>query len=259
MADPRAALLQRLDRCQQSLDLLIAHVQELPDDAIVVASQLPGWTRGHVLTHVARNADGMANLADWAISGEPHPMYPSRESREAGFDAGAHRSSAAIADDLDTSGQRFAHAWRAVAELGDTHLTQALDRVMHLGAPSPHAPAIAGASAPLSRRREIELHRVDLGLADYTGAQWPTDFPAELLDTVAPTRASKDGLAGVVRLVDDDGFSWPLSNDAHGLTVQGPTWVLALWLTGRPVDASCLIAVDEDGGARDVPEAPAWV
>jgi maleylpyruvate isomerase len=259
MADLRAALLQRLDHCQQSLTSLKAHVSALPDDAITAPSRLPGWTRGHVLTHIARNADGMANLADWAISGDPYPMYPSRDSRDAGIEAGAGRSSAAIAADLATSGERYADAWQRVAELDDADLAAALERPMHLGAPSPHAPTITGGTAPLARRREIELHRVDLGLAEYTGATWPADFPSELLDTIAPTRSSADGLAGVARLVDDDGASWQLASGPTGLTVQGPTWMLALWLTGRRVDASTLIAIDEHGAAQDVPEAPAWV
>jgi maleylpyruvate isomerase len=259
MADPRAILTERLDHCQQSLDRLVADVRRMSDEEIQEPSRLPDWSRGHVLTHIARNADGMANLAAWAISGNPHPMYPSRESRDADISGGAQRSSATIADDLTSSGRRFAATWEAVAELDSASLSLALDRVMHLGAPSPHSPVVTGATAPLARRREIELHHVDLGMTDYSGADWPGDFAAELLETIAPTRASADGLAGVARLVDDDGASWQLADGPDGLTVQGPTWMLALWLTGRPVDASQLIAIDAHGSARDVPAAPAWV
>jgi hypothetical protein len=133
---------------------------------------------------------------------------------------------------------------------------------MHLGAPSPNSPAITGAAAPLARRREIEIHRVDLGLPDYTDSDWPTDFAVELLDTVAPTRASNDGLAGVARLVDDTGTAWQLRTDAQpsgGITLQGPTWVLATWLIGRHVDASRLLAIDEHGTTRQAPPPAAWI
>jgi maleylpyruvate isomerase len=34
-------------------------------------SALPGWSRAHVLTHVARNADAMINLLTWARTGRP--------------------------------------------------------------------------------------------------------------------------------------------------------------------------------------------
>ena len=33
---------------------------ELSDDDVRAPSLLPGWTRGHVITHVARNADALA-------------------------------------------------------------------------------------------------------------------------------------------------------------------------------------------------------
>ena len=40
----------------------------LDDAGARSASLLPGWTVGHVLTHLARNADGMLHLVDWAAS-----------------------------------------------------------------------------------------------------------------------------------------------------------------------------------------------
>ena len=47
------------------------------DDAFAAPSGLPGWTRAHVLTHVARNADAMINLLTWARTGVPTPAYAS--------------------------------------------------------------------------------------------------------------------------------------------------------------------------------------
>ena len=44
---------------------------------------LPGWTVGHVLTHVARNADAYTNLLTWARTGVETPAYASPEAREA--------------------------------------------------------------------------------------------------------------------------------------------------------------------------------
>ncbi|MGH3331970.1 MAG: maleylpyruvate isomerase N-terminal domain-containing protein, partial [Nocardioidaceae bacterium] len=40
-------------------------------------SRLPDWTRGHVVTHVARNAEGLVRLLAWARTGIETPMYPS--------------------------------------------------------------------------------------------------------------------------------------------------------------------------------------
>jgi maleylpyruvate isomerase len=39
------------------------------DGSILADSGLPGWTRGHLLTHVARNADALRNLLTWARTG----------------------------------------------------------------------------------------------------------------------------------------------------------------------------------------------
>ena len=33
-------------------------------------SRLPGWSRGHVASHIARQADGMVRLTEWARSGQ---------------------------------------------------------------------------------------------------------------------------------------------------------------------------------------------
>ena len=49
------------------------------DDAFAARSALPDWTRAHVLTHVARNADALGNLIEWARTGTPKPAYASRE------------------------------------------------------------------------------------------------------------------------------------------------------------------------------------
>ena len=72
--DP-AALRGALDEMAVSTDRLLATVDGLDDAALRQPSRLPGWTRAHVLTHIARNADGLVNLVTWARTGEETPMY----------------------------------------------------------------------------------------------------------------------------------------------------------------------------------------
>ena len=57
-------------------------VAALTDSQARAPSLLPGWTRGHVVTHLARNADALRNLLTWARTGIPTPMYPSRQARD---------------------------------------------------------------------------------------------------------------------------------------------------------------------------------
>ena len=40
------------------------------------ASRLPGWSRGHLLSHLARNADGVRGMVEGAIVGEEREQYP---------------------------------------------------------------------------------------------------------------------------------------------------------------------------------------
>src|SRR6266568_3680678 len=54
-------------------------------------SLLPGWSRGHVLVHLARNADGLRNLLIWARTGVVTPQYPSQQARDDAIEAGAGR------------------------------------------------------------------------------------------------------------------------------------------------------------------------
>src|SRR6266568_1849145 len=97
-----------MDEASHSLDRLAAAREP---------SLLPGWTRGHVLTHIARNADGMVNLLHWARTGTQTPMYASPESRAADIEAGAGRPAAGLAADVRESAATLAAA--AAAMPGD--------------------------------------------------------------------------------------------------------------------------------------------
>src|SRR5258708_444816 len=63
-------------------------------------SLLPGWTVGHVLSHLARNADALVNLCDWALTGVRKPAYVSAEARTADIEAGAARPVTVQVEDL---------------------------------------------------------------------------------------------------------------------------------------------------------------
>ena len=83
-----------LARLGDSTDRLLATAGALDDAQAAAPSRLPGWTRGHILTHLARNADGFRNLLIWARTGTETPMYPSEESRDRDIEAGARRPAA---------------------------------------------------------------------------------------------------------------------------------------------------------------------
>ena len=73
-------------------DRLLAQVAELDDKDIAAPSRLPGWTRGHVLSHLARQAPALERLLEWARTGVETPQYPSRRARDAEIEAGARQT-----------------------------------------------------------------------------------------------------------------------------------------------------------------------
>src|SRR5260221_6273217 len=97
-----------LDRIDAATQRLLASVATLTDAQAREPSPLPGWTRGHVLTHVARNADGLRNLLIWAETGVETPMYPSADARTADIEAGASRSGDELKADVSGSAKTLA-------------------------------------------------------------------------------------------------------------------------------------------------------
>lgn len=145
-------------------DRLLAALSGLTDATALAPSLLPDWTVGHVLTHLARNADGLARMVEAGERGEVGEMYPGGvASREADIQAGARRSAAELVDDVRTASEGL-----------DALLQRANDDVW-AGTGQTVARAISLSEVPDFRRREVEIHRIDLGLGQ-TFADMPADF-----------------------------------------------------------------------------------
>ena len=95
---------------------LLATARSLDPGSIGDPSLCPGWTRGHVLTHIARNADALLGLVTNATTGSSTPMYASPDARDADIEAGAGRPLAEQVADLESSAGRFAEAAAALTE-----------------------------------------------------------------------------------------------------------------------------------------------
>ena len=116
---------EQLAEIQESTGRLLSSAGALTDDQAAAPSRLPGWTRGHVLTHLARNADGFRNLLHWARTGTRTPMYPSEAARDEAIAAGAGRSATDLTADLSQSAAAFA---AAAAELPATAWAAQVER-----------------------------------------------------------------------------------------------------------------------------------
>ncbi|MDM4719877.1 maleylpyruvate isomerase family mycothiol-dependent enzyme [Micromonospora sp. WMMA1363] len=208
---------------------------------LATPSLLPGWTRGHVLAHLARNADGLVNLLTAARTGERIPMYASAAARTADIEAGAFRPPATHLDDLRRTADRFAAAVTAmpVEAWGATVETRR--------GPWPAAMLVWG------RLREIEVHHVDLA-AGYRPADWPEAFGHRLLHEVATGLAGRADAPPMVLRFDGSRHELAIGDRSAAPTVTGAAPELAAWLIGR--NAGTVLTVTPDG---PLPTPPDWI
>lgn len=177
MDDAQRQLSDQIDQATQRL-LGTARILTEPD--LRAPSLLPGWTRAHVLAHLARGADAMRNLLVGVRSGQDRPAYASAAARQAGIEHGTRMRPGELAADLADS----AMALRTVARQLPDEGWQVPVRILDSG-PFP-------AAQLLTRRLvEVELHHCDLG-AGYTPDDWPPAFAAmELAEPMRSQRASR--------------------------------------------------------------------
>ena len=161
---------QLSDQIDDATQRLLDAARIIPEPDLRRPSLLPGWTRAHVIAHLARGADAMRNLLVGARAGQDRPAYVSAEARAAGIEHGAGLGAKELMADLADS----AMALRTVCKQLPDGAWQFPVRVLD----SQRFPA-----AQLLTRRlvEVELHHCDLG-AGYGPADWPAAFAAMDLD-----------------------------------------------------------------------------
>ncbi|WP_406112148.1 maleylpyruvate isomerase family mycothiol-dependent enzyme [Kitasatospora purpeofusca] len=223
-----AVAARRLAEVEESTRLLLRTVAGIGAEAVAGPSALPGWTRGHVLAHLARNADSLVNLLDGARTGTDIPQYPSPEARDRDIEEGAPRPVDEQLADLRASGARFG---AAAALLPDG--AWAAEVKHRSGAVFP------AAEIPRRRLAEVEYHHVDLD-AGYTPAHWPEEFAVTEFRQLAEKLAGPAGaglpaaeLLAVELLAEDTAERAVIGAGTPALTVEGPVRALLAWLSGR--------------------------
>ena len=235
-------LAAALSEVEKATEHLVDTAEGLADADVAAPSLLAGWTRGHLLTHVARNADGLINLLTWARTGVETPAYASDAARDADIEAGAGRSAAELLGDVRTSAGRFAEACRTQP---DDAWSAEVRR--------------SGREFPASRilwfrLREVLIHHVDLD-AGYSPAHWPAGFVSRCLDEVAHHFEERDDFTPLALRAEDTGrrFRIRLAKDTDSPLVSGPEPALLAWLIGR--SAGDGLDVEPDG---PLPAVPSW-
>lgn len=216
---------------------LVRTVDAMTDADFHAPSLLPGWSRAHVVAHLALNAEGMAAALLGIVAGEPVPMYASEEARDGDVDDLSGAAPAQLRDRLLGS---ISALGRALPALTEEQGGARVDR-------TPGGRSWPAALAPVLRLREVEVHHADLALG-YGPRDWPPEFAAEL---VAGLAAGLDWERDFQLLARDEGLSWQVGAGAPP-TVSGDLADLAWWICGRG-DGHTLLVDD-----AELPEVPRW-
>ena len=203
---------------EDSSRALTRTVDALTAEDLEAPSLLPGWTRAHVVAHLALNAFALARVIDGVVHGHPVAMYESDEQRDVDIAELARADPAALRERHLSAVTEFDDA---VGRIHDEHWSDRIERL-------PGGPAWPMVTVVPTRRREVELHHADLGTS-YTPGEFPDDFVVELLDVVTVDQAGSGPF--LVRATDLDREWWV--GGEGGPTVTGAGADLGWWLAGR--------------------------
>ena len=190
-------------------------------------ASVPGWTRAHVATHLARNADYFCSVMKAAQLGNPQPELPSPAQRRNELEVGADRPGLELQIDLDAA--------RGALQNAIEDNTDWTPRISLSGADLPLS------ALPLARLHEVCVHHLDLDCG-VTADDVPADAAEWLLRWVLfrlseadipRVKATGDSVQAVVGTGSDE----PREVHAHDARL----WA---WLSGRA--ASALVSGAED-------------
>lgn len=207
----------------------------LTDADVTAPSALPGWQRGHVLTHLINLADAIVRQTEHAARGELVDFYDGgRPARDAAIEAGANRPADVLRAELLRAHGRLDQVWAGLDPAVWDSPVSYRDGTLH--------------GILLAAWREVEIHGADL-LLGYTPADWSPAFLDHLMRFLAPR--APEGTELVLVPVDSD-RRW-LLGAGNPVEVTGAAADLASWVAGRaPGDA--LVATDRSSTAgRPVP------
>ncbi|MFI5433624.1 maleylpyruvate isomerase family mycothiol-dependent enzyme [Rhodococcus sp. IC4_135] len=233
------SLDERLLIVRRGTSYFAQRLSELTDIEMDEPTLLPGWTRRHLVAHVAYNAAALCRLMDWAACGVETPMYESTEQRAREIDEGATLSPAAIRNLFDHTVARLDEKWRNLPESAwKSKVRTARGRI------------VPASEILWMRTREVWIHAVDLGNGGRFG-----DFPEEvsdglLIDIIDMWRENDEG-AGLVLAVDGSSPIVVVDGSSPRTTVSGQLPAVVRWATRRGA-----VGVTIDGSSS---EPPRWL
>lgn len=243
--DPRPAPSQLVAILEAAAADFRDRIQFLTDDDVRASSQLPGWSRGHVLAHVAGVAEGMARQLEYAGRGATIELY----------DGGVEGRNRAIEEGAVLN-----------ADSHRSKLNDALDRVLSAFSGLQEADW----NAPISYRsgvvrdgglalwRELAIHLTDLGLGAEADT-WSPQLCEHLFGFLsarvpAGVRLRLQPLGLAPRVLGNFAPGEPVSRT---VSVNGMATDIAAWLAGRTPNLGSLRAEAAADGV-ELPKLLPW-
>ena len=194
---------------------LLGYTIALTEEAWHEPSLLPGWSRAHVATHLARNAEYVRGLIEAATTGRPQPSHPDPEQVKQELEAGAVRSGLDLQIDLDSTAGALQTAIEAVTDWTPAVLID--------GAPLPLS------AVPLMRLHEVYLHHIDLDCGFTADGVDPGAAAGLLRWALFRLRAAE---LPTIELRTES-LSDVIGNGERRVSVRGTDARVWAWLTGR--------------------------
>ena len=235
------ALAARLDWMRSGTVRFLETAEGLRGTDLTEPSALEGWTRAHVLAHVAQNATALGNLVTWARTGVVTPMYGSAAARDAAIEQ-------AVAT---TSGPQLIDDVRRTADQLDAGLADLPEDRWAAVVTTAQGREVSASLIPWMRVREVWIHAIDL-LAGPTFDDIPPDLGLALIRDMARLITPKLGDVAIELTPDGTDVHIPLGNGTPGPTVTGSVTALVEWLSGRRLPVAAV-------GGPERPELPAWL
>ncbi|GAB3275204.1 maleylpyruvate isomerase family mycothiol-dependent enzyme [Sinomonas notoginsengisoli] len=211
----------------------------LSEDSVTAPSELPGWTRGHVLAHIEGIASALARQAELARRHRQADLYDGGlPARDRAIEAGAHAAAGVHRKRVGASVDRALAAFEVLSpEEWDTPV-RFRDGVVR--------------DAALALWRELVIHRGDLGTG-CTQQEWSGAFCRHLLGFLAPRVPE----GRTFDLCATGGEEISLGGGSDVVVLEGRLQDLAAWLAGRSVSHGAVRATHA-GEAVPLPGLGPW-
>lgn len=194
---------------------LLGYTIGISDEQWHEPTTLPGWSRAHVATHLARGAEYLTEVVTAVAAGRPQPRPPSLTERRAALEAGADRTGLDLQIDLDTTAGALHAAIETVTYWTSPVVLHGRNQIL--------------AAVPLSRLHEVCIHHVDLDWG-YSPDAIDPDAAAWLLRWVLDRLQDADLPA---LRIEGDSLSADLGPGEGRRRVAGSDARLWAWLSGR--------------------------